>query len=159
MIWGLRVQLYEVFSMYLSVAMSIVFCYMQRHNKNGIIFGCCCAGIFFLLYLINSFGYVLDILLKNIGETDWIPDENIHYLNPISGYGYGKICGCRIKVCEDGKKPKKLNVYINMAPCPEDATSHYKIYYLRTCNTVVGWDAIRVKKEKMNLSRKSRKSK
>lgn len=159
MIWGLKYQLFGVFTFYLGIVAGILFGYIQRHNKSAIIFAIIGVGVSFLLYVIASFGYIIDILLKNIGETGWILAENIHYINPIPGCPNGYYCGCEIKVFEEGKKPKKMNVFKKLAPWPEGVISHYKIYYLKTCKAVVGWEVVRVEKEKINLSRKPRKSK
>lgn len=159
MIWGLKLQLFEVFTMYLAIAAGILFGYIEKHNKNAIIFSYFAVAFFFFLYAINSFGYIIDIILKNIGETGWIPIKNVKELNPIPGFPNGYYCGREIKVFEEGKKPKRMNVFKKLAPWPEGKITHYKFYYLKICRAVVGFEVIREEKTKINLSRKPRKSK
>lgn len=159
MIWGLKDQLFLVFTFYCLMALGVLFGYMCSYNKSAVIFSIVTVGISFYFYVTELFGYIIDIIFKNIEETDWIPAENIHYVNNIPGFGSGNFCGCVIKVFEDGKKPKKLNDFVTIAPRPEGIISQYKIYYLKNCKAIVCWEGVKVEKEKINLSRKPRKSK
>ena len=159
LIWGLKYQLFGVLTMYLLIALSVLFGYMEKHNRNAIIFSCFGVAFFFFLYAINSFGYIIDIVFKNIGETGWISPKDIKWINPIPGFPNGYYCGHEIKVFEEGKKPKKMNVFKKLGTWPEGAVSKYKIYYLKTCKAVVGVEAKMIEEPKINLSRKPRKSK
>lgn len=158
MIWGLKGELFSVFSVYLMIVAGILLVYIQHYSINSIIFVSVGVGTIVFLYVITSFGYIIDIILKNIEATDWLQEENIKYVSGIPGY-CRRIWGCEIKVFEEGKKPKKLKVYKKLAPWPEGVISQYKIYYLRICKAVVGWEVVRGDKGKINLSRKPRRSK
>lgn len=155
MIWGLREELFGVFTMYLGMALGILFPYLKHFTRNSIIFMCIAVATYGFLYVTVAFGYIIDIILKNIGETGWIPLENMKLGAVIGGLNH-RTLGCEIKVFEEGKKPIKLKVLKRLAPWPDGNISHYKIHYLRICKAVVGWE---VEKEKINLSRKPRKSK
>lgn len=154
-IWGLREELFGVFTMYLAMALGILFPYLKHFTRNSIIFMCIAVAANGLLYVICAFGYIIDIILKNIGETGWIPPENIELGGVIGGLNH-RTLGCEIKVFEEGKKPIKLKVLKRLTSWPDGAITQYKIHYLRICKAVVGWE---VEREKINLSRKPRKSK
>ena len=158
MIWGLKEELFNVFMFYLVMAAGIIFLSIQHFSRNSIIFVSVAEGTMVFLYVTGLFGYIIDIILKNIGETGWILEKNIKYVSDIPGSCW-RILGCEIKVFEEGKKTKKLKVYKKLAPWPEGVISQYKIYYLRICKVVVGWEVVKGEKEKINLSRKPRKSK
>lgn len=70
-----------------------------------------------------------------------------------------RLFGLKTKVFEDGKRSEKLYLFKKSAPWPEGVISQYKIYHLKICKAVVGWEVVRDEKEKINLSRKPRKSK
>lgn len=155
MICGLKGELFSVFSFYMFIAVGVLFLYTQQFSINSILFVCIADAMMIFLEIINGFGYVIDIILKNIGETGWISGENMKYVCVISGYCH-RSWGCEIKVFEEGKRPIKLKVYKKLTPWPEGNISQYKIFYLKNCKAVVGWEVVR---EKINLSRKPRKSK
>lgn len=156
MIWGLREELFGVFTCYFVMASGIYLLFLGRFSIKAIIFVIVAEVMSGFLYVTVAFGYIIDIILKNIGETGWIPPENSEYVAVIPGHGWCNTLGCEIKVFEEGKKPIKLKVLKRLAPWPDGNISHYKIHYLRICKVVVGWE---VEKEKINLSRKPRKSK
>lgn len=155
MICGLKEELFSAFSIYLYIVVGILFLYTQHFSKNSIIFVCIAETMMIFLYIINGYGYVIDIILKNVGETGWISGENIEHVCVISGPCHRSL-GCEIKVFEEGKKPIKLKVFEKLSFWPEGKVIQFKIYYLKNCKAVVGWDVVR---EKIDLSRKPRKSK
>lgn len=156
MIWGLKGELFGAFTVFFVIVGGIYLVHSAHYTMKSIIVAGAGVGITVFLYVINSFGCIIDIILKNIGETGWIPTKNIKHRGVIPGLNHRNI-GFYIKVFEEGKTPKELKVYEELAPpWPEGVISQCKIYYLRTCKAVVGWE---VEKEKINLSRKPRKSK
>lgn len=158
MISGLTEELFGSFTFLFMLACGIGLLYTQHFSTRIIIFVSFAEGFMIFLYAINNaFGFVTDIILKNIGETDWISEENIKYIAVLPGLCH-RTLGCEIKVFEEGKKPKTLKIYKKMAFWPEGPISRYKIYYLKTCRAVVGWEVVKYKK-KINFSRKPRKSK
>lgn len=161
MIWGLKRKLSKVLWLYLMIAVSILLVYTEHYSINSIIFAGVGVGIFFFLG-VNDFCCVIDIILKNIGETGWISEENIKFIgySAVLYYYDGHIDGySEIKVFEEGKRSKKLKVYKELTPWPEGVISQYKIYYLKICKVVVGWEVVKGKKEKIHLNRKPKKSK
>lgn len=162
MIWGLKRKIFEVLWLYLMIVVSTLFAYREHYSINSIIFAGVGVGTFFFFYVVDAFGYVIDIIIKNIGETGWIPEKNIKFINysAVLYYNDGRIDGCsKIKVFEEGRRTKKLKVYIDFTPWPEGVISQYKIYYLKICKAVVGWEVIKGEKEKINLIKKTKKSK
>lgn len=161
MIWGLKRKLFEVLTFYLAIALSILFAYLEHYSVKSIIIAGVGVGVYFFLYVVDAFGYVIDIIIKNIGETGWISEKNIKFNYSAVLYYYdGRIDGYgEIKVFEEGKRSKKLKVYKDVTPWPEGVISQYKIYYLKICKVVVGWEVVKGEKEKIHLNRKPKKSK
>lgn len=155
LIWGLREELFGVFTCYFVMASGIYLLFLGHFSIKAIIFVIVAEVMSGFLYVTVAFGYIIDIILKNIGETGWIPTENIKLGAVIGGLNH-RTLGCEIKVFEEGKKPIKLKVLKRVTSWPDGVISHYKIHYLKNCKAVVGWE---VEKEKINLSRKPRKSK
>lgn len=159
MIWGLKRKLSKVV-IFDDCCKHFISLYRALQYKFNY-FCECGVGIFFFFY-INDFCCVIDIILKNIGETGWISEENIKFINysAVLYYYDGHIDGySEIKVFEEGKRSKKLKVYKELTPWPEGVISQYKIYYLKICKVVVGWEVVKGKKEKIHLNRKPKKSK
>lgn len=158
MIWGLKHELFRVLTWYIIIVLSVILVNIENYSKKSIIYAIMGVGLAVFFYVIGDFGYIIDIIFKNIGKTDWITDTNIKYLHTIPAFG-GHIGGCEIMVFEEGKKPKKLNVYKKLAEWPDGHPVQYKIYYLKICKAVVGWEVVLPDKKRIDLSRKPRKSK
>lgn len=163
MICGLKYELFGVLTWYLMILLAVILVITEDYSKKSINIAIIGVAVAVFFYLLGDFGYVADIILKNIGKTDWITDKNIKYCGTFPAIGIpafgGHIIGGEIKVFEEGKKTKKLKIYNDLASWPDGQMVKYKIYYLKICKAVVGWEVVPPEKNRIDFSRKPRKSK